>query len=151
MEIRMPVALVLLLLILVGCGGGSNSESEPLTPVSPASMFMERNYHFCSDKQTDRFLLGHYGTEGMDNEIHFFIVAGESDTIFRDQWPAKTLLLPANGDGNKDLHEAMESFIDQAPVPELAGPTTGPAFTYQIGEQTHKIGFCKKSKTVIQL
>lgn len=150
MEKRLAGLIVLLLLMLGGCTGEENPNDKPV-PVPPASMFMERSYHFCSDEQKDRFLLGYFGTELPDNDIHFFIVSFQNDTLFKEEWPARQMVPEGQEALPETIHESMRKFIDVVPAKGLAGPTTGPGFAFRIGEQQRKIAFCRESKRVVEI
>ena len=145
MEKRSIGLVLLICLLLAACGGSGDSDSEKV-PVPPSSMFMVRNYQFCADEETDRFLLGYYGPAVSDTTIYFYIVNSKGDTLFRDHWPSARMVEGAQDPSDDDIMDAMKSMIDQGPVPGEVCGDSSKVFTY-IG---NRIGYCKAEQSVIE-
>ena len=138
--------ILILCLVFAACGGSDSTNSEKV-PVPPASMFMVRNYHFCSDIETDRFLLGYYGNDLSDTLVYFYIVDHSGDTLFRDQWPSVNML-PTGAEADDDaIMEAMTKMIDTRPVIGDICGESGSVYTYA----DQMIGYCPSTKEVIEL
>ena len=146
MEKRLIGFILILCLVFAACGGSETTDSEKV-PVPPASMFMVRNYHFCSDQETDRFLLGYYGNDLSDTLVYFYIIDTSGDTIFRDQWPS-VYMLPNGAEPNDvAIMEAMTKMIDTHPVMGDICGESGSVYTYA----DQMIGYCASQKEVIEL
>ena len=146
MEKRLTGLFMILILILAGCGDSGSSDTEKV-PVPPSSMFMVRNYHFCSDQETDRFLLGYYGNELQDTLVYFYIISYQGDTLFSDHWPSKDMV-PEGSEINDDvILDAMHDLIDVQPSEGNVCDAPAPTYNYS-GNQ---IGYCATQKEVIKL
>lgn len=146
MEKRFTGLILLIALIFSGCGGTGSSDTDKV-PVPPSSMFMVRNYHFCSDQETDRFLLGYYGNQLPDTLVYFYIVNSGGDTLYRDDWPSVDMV-PDHSEPNDDvILEAMRNLIDVKPVEGEVCEGQGPTYSY-VGKS---IGYCAAQKEVIAL
>ena len=145
MEKRLAAWTLLLTLLLAACG---NDAGPPKVPVEPASMFFERSYHFCSDLEKDRFLIGYYGSELLDSDVHFYIVNPLGDTIHHQSWPAAQFSEVA---GEEEVLEEMEKFIDHKPTAQIKGKSTGPGYVVLTNVETDTIAYCRKSHKVIHL
>lgn len=146
MEKRLAAWALLLTLLLAACG---NDSGTPKVPVEPASMFFERSYHFCTDLEKDRFLIGYYGSELLSSDIYFYILNPLGDTIHQQAWSAAAF--GAEVHGEEEVLEQMQALIDQAPSPDIKGKTTGPGFVMRASAISDTIAFCRKSHRVIQL
>lgn len=168
-----------LLLWMAACGGPAGSPTSK-GPVSQASVFYERNYHFCSDKEKDRFLLGYYGENLLDTLVYFYVICYDGDTLYQDRWPSSSFLeakddsLFAGYDSlNVDsilisrIHNRMENVIEgqSPPLPDdrmmnyvpdsgkvrIAWRGKSPFF-YKVGSDLHRgIGWSPLTKRVVPL
>ncbi len=146
MEKRMVGFFLILSLVFAACGGSDSTEPDKV-PVPPSSMFMVRNYHFCPDEKTDRFLMGYYGNKPLDTLIYFYIVVNSGDTIYQDQWPSKSML-PSNVEPSEDaIVDAMNKMLDTRPVIGEVCGAQSTVFTYS----DHTIGYCESEKSVVEL
>lgn len=146
MEKRLTGLILLIALIFSGCGGSESTDPDKV-PVPPSSTFMVRNYHFCSDQETDRFLLGYYGNELPDTLVYFYIVSASGDTLFRDDWPSVAMVPEQSEPDGDKIREAMRGMIDVKPTKGEVCDGPGQIYTY-IG---NKIGYCAAQKSVVRL
>lgn len=84
--------IIFLLLLLAGCGEDTPTKKPDKTPVPPASVFQEAEYHFCGADTPDRFLAGYFGEKATESDVHFFVVCHSGDTLFATSWPSQDLL-----------------------------------------------------------
>ncbi len=146
MEKRLIGIFLILSLIVAACGGSESTEQEKV-PVPPSSMFMVRNYHFCSDQETDRFLLGYYGNQLSDTLVYFYIISSKGDTIFQDEWPSVEMVPGMSEPDDDAILEAMRKMIDVKPQEGEVCQTKGPTYSYS----GHVIGYCEPEKAVIKI
>lgn len=129
----------LLGLVLAGCGG-SSVDIEP-NPVPPASMFVEHQSPFCKPGHQDIFSAGYYGSHPLDTAVHFYIVCGQGDTVFHDQWPSDWMVQDSTAQDSvqlSQLHQALRALVqgDLAANPDSLDRSAAgsqPIFSYRLG------------------
>ncbi|HHG86039.1 MAG TPA: hypothetical protein ENJ82_14925 [Bacteroidetes bacterium] len=149
-------------LLIVACQ--PKGEGAERMPVKPASMFFERAYNFCSDRIQDRFLIGYFGNEILNSQIHFYVVCHRGDTIYHDSWPATAFLgeLDAPSDSVRiaSIRKEMLAFVNGSTGPHAIVVQDsvqktfdlGQVFQYGIAGQNPKaIAYSHTQKAVIEL
>ncbi|MEM7038217.1 MAG: hypothetical protein AAF570_14630 [Bacteroidota bacterium] len=144
------------------CSSPTLSEKDKV-PVKASSMFIERNYKFCSELIPDRFLVGYFGDSLLGNDVHFFIVCYRGDTVYRDHWPAYHML-PAGADSSMDAEaqtQAIRTAMEHVVTGEVAAPLDSakaanygqyPFFSYQLSaEHIRQLVYVPEKKKVLEL
>lgn len=150
-------------LLIVACNPREAGNPQR-TPVKQASMFFERTHNFCSDHLPDRFLIGYYGEDLLENEVHFYIVSHLGDTIYHDKWPSEAFLPESATPNSPDsirianIREEMQTLVEgltgssaQAPNDSISQAyDLGRLFQYGPGNQSGKIiAYSRKQKEVM--
>lgn len=151
------IGLVCLLMLLSSCGNPVPTPPEKV-PVPPASMFMEREYHFSNEQMRDKFLIGYYGPDVLDTTVHLIILSLQGDTLYHTQWDGTNLLDSSTLSATDSVkhvvaNAAMQSIIDgkssKATDSLYDPPLSKHAFTYQVGKQAFALEWSSEKKAVV--
>lgn len=135
-------------------------------PVAPTSMFFEEPHNFCSDVIQDRILVGYFGEDLLETEVHFYVICHKGDTVFKDKWPSSAYFdgveqdFPNDSDKINFVQQRMRAMvigttdIPEVPVSDSLAKAKqfGPQFSYQVGaDRTRTIAFSRSDKKVVVL
>lgn len=128
-------------LLLTACSDTGPGEVHH-APVTPASMFFERELAFCSPAPADKIIIGYYGASVLDTTVHLYVLCQGKDTVFHDSWDSQ-LFLQAGESGLADsvatdrVHTRMRDLLaGKYPLPGDSVSCGAAAFSYAI--QSHQ-------------